>query len=70
MIRRSLALLLFPILACSSGTKASTGRSQHEADSVIANSQAPGAAVAKKALDAQDSARVRAQALDTVAAGQ
>ncbi len=65
---KHLALLSVVLLpACSSSTKASTGRTQRESDSVIANSAAPGAAVAKKALDVSDSARARAAAQDTAA---
>jgi uncharacterized protein YcfL len=63
-----LSVLSLLLAACSSSsTKASTGRTQHEADSVIANSQLPGAAVAKKALDVADSSRNRIAAQDSAA---
>lgn len=67
-------LLFLPLLAtavgCSDGTKASTGRTQHEADSVIAHSQLPGAPVARKALDLADSSRARVARQDSVAQAQ
>jgi hypothetical protein len=66
---------LFPLLvvagiSCSSSTKASTGRTERETDSVIGQSQVPGAPVVQKALDASDSARKRIAAQDSVAAAQ
>lgn len=64
MILLSLALLT----GCASGTKASTGRTEHETDSVVANSALPGAATAKKAMDLTDSSRARVAAQDS--AGQ
>jgi hypothetical protein len=68
MRRAFLGVLPVLLTACSSSsTKASTGRTQHEADSVIANSQVPGAAVAKKALDIADSSRHRVAAQDSAA---
>ena len=60
-------LFLLPALACSSGTKTSTGRTEREADSVIGQSQLPGAHGVKSAMDAQDSARARDAAADSVA---
>lgn len=65
---RFLFLLLLPALACSSGAKTSTGRTERETDSVIGQSQLPGAHGVKSAMDAQDSARARAAAVDSVAA--
>lgn len=67
MLRRLAFLMALSLLACSSSTKASTGRTQHEADSVIANSEVPGAPVAKKALDLADSSKARVAAQDSVA---
>jgi hypothetical protein len=64
-------LLLLPLLVtavgCSGGPKTSTGRTQHETDSVVANSQLPGAPVAKKAMDLADSSRARVARQDSVA---
>ncbi len=68
MNRYALAGLL--LLGCTSGTKASTGRTQRETDSVIGQSQVPGAPVVKKALDASDSAKARVAAEDSVATVQ
>ena len=62
--------LAIVITACSSSTKASTGRTERETDSVIGQSQVPGAPVVKKALDASDSARSRIAAQDSIAAAQ
>ena len=67
MTGRHALLLALALAGCSSGTKASTGRTQHEADSVIANSEVPGAPVAKKALDLADSSRTRSARQDSVA---
>jgi hypothetical protein len=69
---RRIPYVLLPVclLACSSGTKTSTGRTQHETDSVIGQSQVPGAPVVQKALDASDSARASVAAQDSVAAAQ
>lgn len=64
------ALLGLTVAACSSGTKASTGRTERETDSVIGQSQVPGAPVVKKAMAASDSARARVAAEDSLAAGQ
>jgi hypothetical protein len=63
-----LPLVLLPVLACGSDTKASTGRSEQETDSVIAQSQVPGAPVVKKAMDAQDTARAQNAARDSATA--
>jgi hypothetical protein len=70
MRTRWLPLLLLPTLACSSGAKSSTGRTEREADSVIGQSQLPGAHGVKAAMDAQDSARARAAAVDSLAASE
>ncbi len=69
---RLLRAVLLPVLlmACSSGTRTSTGRTERETDSVIGQSQVPGAPVVKKALEAADSARARAAAEDSVATAQ
>jgi hypothetical protein len=67
MTARWLSLLLVPLLACSSSPKTSTGRTERETDSVIGQSQLPGAPVVKKALDAADSSRNRIAAQDSIA---
>jgi len=71
-MRRTLYAAALPLvlLACSSGPRASTGRTERETDSVIGQSQVPGAPVVKKALDASDSARARVAAEDSVATAQ
>jgi hypothetical protein len=66
MTARWLPLLALPFLACSSGTKASTGRTERETDSVIGQSQLPGAPVVKRALDASDSSRTRIAEQDSI----
>lgn len=66
MTARWLSLLVLPLLACSSSTKASTGRTERETDSVIGQSQLPGAPVVKKALDASDSSRTRIAEQDSI----
>ena len=68
MTARWLSLLVVPLLACSSSPKTSTGRTERETDSVIGQSQVPGARVVKKALDASDSSRNRIAAQDSIAA--
>lgn len=70
MTRRWLPLLLVPALACNSSTKTSTGRTERETDSVIGQSQLPGAPVVKKALDAADSSRTRVGTEDSIATSQ
>ncbi len=70
MRRIPCALLSLALLACSSGTKASTGRTERETDSVIGQSQVPGAPVVQKALEASDSARARVAAQDSIATAQ
>lgn len=62
----SILLLSLLATACTSGHKTSTGRTQREADSVIGQSKLPGAEGVQKAMSAQDTARARAAALDTV----
>ena len=47
--------------------KTGTGRTERKTDSVIGQSQLPGAHGVKRAMDAQDSARARAAAADSVA---
>jgi hypothetical protein len=64
---RSLTLLVIPLLACSSSPKTSTGRTERETDSVIGQSQLPGAATVKKALDVSDSLRSRVAGQDSAA---
>lgn len=59
-------LLAVLLTACTSGQKTSTGRTEREADSVIGQSQLPGAQGVQKAMEAQDTARARAAAVDTV----
>ncbi|MEO8140174.1 MAG: hypothetical protein ABI742_11035 [Gemmatimonadota bacterium] len=66
----SAALLGLSLAACTSGTKTSTGRTERETDSVIGQSQVPGAPVVKKAMAASDSARARVAVEDSMAAGQ
>ncbi|HEY7682187.1 MAG TPA: hypothetical protein VH879_06055 [Gemmatimonadales bacterium] len=68
MRTRWLALLSLALLACSSSTKASTGRTERETDSVIANSQVPGASAVKQALNAADSESGRIAKQDSIAA--
>ena len=70
MVARWLPLPLLLVLGCSSSTKASTGRTEHETDSVIAHSEVPGASAVKKATDTADSSRNRVAAQDSIAAGQ
>jgi len=64
------ASLSLVILACSNSTKASTGRTERETDSVIGQSAVPGATGVQKALDAQDSARARVAGIDSVGTAQ
>lgn len=67
-VRSGAALVLLAVAptACTSGQKTSTGRTEREADSVIGQSKLPGAQGVQKAMEAQDTARARAAALDTV----
>ena len=64
------ALLGLALAACSSGAKTSTGRTERQTDSVIGQSQLPGAPVVKKAMAASDSASARVAAQDSVVSGQ
>lgn len=66
---RSLLLLALVLLSsgCASGNKTSTGRTERERDSVIANSKVPGAPAVKKSMAAADSAAARVQAQDSIA---
>jgi hypothetical protein len=66
-MRRTLACCsLLLIAACGQGTKASTGRTEREADSVIANSKVPNARAVGSAMRAADTASARNAAVDTV----
>jgi hypothetical protein len=67
---RPVLLLLLGAAGCASQTKTSTGRTERETDSVIGQSQVPGAPVVQKALDASDSARARVAREDSVATAQ
>jgi hypothetical protein len=69
-MRRTLLLATcLALFGCNTDTpKTSTGRTERETDSVIGQSKAPGAQGVKRAMDAQDSARARAAAIDTAAA--
>lgn len=64
--RRWICVSVALAAACTSGQKTSTGRTEREADSVIGQSQVPGAQGVQKAMEAQDTARARAAAVDTV----
>jgi len=57
---------LLLIAACGQGTKTSTGRTERETDSVIANSKVPNAKAVGSAMRVADSASARNAALDTV----
>ena len=67
MTMRWLSLLVLPVLACSSSAKTSTGRTERETDSVIGQSQIPGATAVKKALEVSDSSRTRVAESDSIA---
>jgi hypothetical protein len=64
---RLFLLALIGTVACNSKTTAGTGRTEHERDSVIAQSKAPGAGVVKKALDVADSSHNRVASEDSAA---
>jgi hypothetical protein len=68
MLRRRLILALV-LTACSSSTRTSTGRTERERDSVIGQSQVPGAAAVQKSLDTADSLRARTAIQDSIGAG-
>jgi len=62
-------VIVLSLIGCNTDTpKTSTGRTERETDSVIGQSKVPGAQGVKRAMDAQDSARARAAAIDTAAA--
>ena len=61
---------LVGLTACASGPKTSTGRTEREADSVIAQSELPGAAAVQKSLNAADSLRARTALQDSIGASQ
>ncbi|MFI5211077.1 MAG: hypothetical protein ACHQ2E_11580 [Gemmatimonadales bacterium] len=68
-MRRALACCsLLLIAACGQGTKASSGRTERETDSVIANSKVPNAKAVGSAMRAADTVSARNAAVDT--AGQ
>lgn len=60
--------LLLLLAACSSSTRTSTGRTERETDSVIGQSQVPGAAAVQKSLDTSDSLRARTAQQDSIGA--
>lgn len=59
--------ILLTTLACASGNKTSTGRTEREKDSVIANSKVPNAPAVKKSMAVADSASARVQVQDSIA---
>jgi hypothetical protein len=64
-----LPAIALALLGCHTDTpRTSTGRTERETDSVIGQSKVPGAQGVKRAMDAQDSARARASAIDAAAA--
>lgn len=65
--RISLCLLLLTAVGCASGNKTSTGRTEREKDSVIANSKVPNAQAVKKSMDVADSTAARVQVQDSIA---
>ena len=70
MPNAKLAVLTVLSLACSSTDRTSTGRTERETDSVIGQSQVPGAGAVQKAMSAQDSGAARAARVDSIAADQ
>lgn len=56
--------------ACSGSSEQGAARGEHERDSVIGQSQLPGAQGVQRALDASDSADARNARLDSIAADQ
>jgi hypothetical protein len=61
--------LLLPLLLLATGCQgrsADAGRTQHERDSVLAQSKIPGARAVKRALEVGDSARARVLQQDSV----
>lgn len=71
-MRKSTAILLLTLLVagCAGSEQATPERTQRESDSVVGQSQLPGASGVKKAMAEQDSARARAAAVDSLAAAQ
>lgn len=69
-MRPSVALIVLCLAACSSSTRTSTGRTERETDSVIGQSQLPGAAAVQQSLDASDSLRARTALQDSIGASQ
>jgi hypothetical protein len=59
--------VLLALPACGSSSTAGAGRTERERDSVIGQSKLPGAHGVQGALQAGDSARARAAALDSLA---
>lgn len=70
MMRPTVLLMLALLTGCGGGTRASTGRTQRESDSVVANSRLPGAGGVKKAMSISDSARARVAAQDSAGQSQ
>jgi len=66
-MRRILACCSLLVLsACGQGTKASTGRTERETDSVIANSKVPNARAVGSAMRVADTVSAQNRAVDTV----
>jgi hypothetical protein len=61
-------ILMLVLASCQSGRSAGAGRTERERDSVIGQSKLPGARGVQGALGANDSARARKAALDSLAA--
>jgi len=61
-------LLALMIAGCGGSDKPLPQRTQRESDSIIGQSQLPGASGVQKAMAEQDSARARAARLDSLAA--
>ena len=61
------ALGLVAGFACGPGNKTSTSRTERETDSVIGQSQVPGASGVRKALEVSDSGAARARTIDSQA---
>lgn len=59
--------ILSTTLACTSGNKSSTGRTEREKDSVIANSKVPNAQAVKKSMEVADSTSARVKLQDSIA---
>jgi hypothetical protein len=63
-------MFLLCLAGCGSSSRTSTGRSAHETDSVIGQSQLPGAEGVEKAMGASDSLRARTARQDSIGASQ